>query len=360
MNNENASAVRLVKLEGSPKQDRNATIQANKFFSRIMDKAQQNTKSSTCYLCGNTCSSFCNSHSIPQFVLRRISSQGKVVSCLDRELNPSANLPGVKKAGTFQIICHDCDNTKFQKYEDSQSYDNTPSNLILAQIALKNYLHLISKRIIENEMYHLMAQRKPEKKQLCDTKIYWGKKDLENFNKRFEYAKASFSLQNRYHLCYYKVLDYVVPVAAQAAVTLLCDFNGQIINNIYDPPKNNHFEPIHIAVSPLKDKSVILLFVETGEIKNRRFYRQLNKLPEEDQLAAINYILFSYSEDVFVYGPVADRVQNDPSFRNAFTNTLDYTAPPIAHDPLGTAMHEYNLDKRSQIPNLLSRSYAIQ
>ena len=89
-------------------------------------------------------------------------------------------------------------------------------------------------------------------------------------------------------------------------------------------------------------------------------YSQLNKLPEEDQLAAINYILFSYSEDVFVYGPVADLVQNDPSFRNAFTNTLDYTAPPSNDNPLPTAMREFSLAHRSQIPNLLSIKYAIK
>ena len=360
MNGMNNSSVRLVKLEGTPDKNMSDTVNANKFFSRILSKANQNTKSSFCYLCGCKCTSFCNSHSIPQFVLKRIASKGKVVSFLDRELNPSANLPGVKKAGTFQIICHDCDNTQFQNYEDPQSYVDEPSDLMLAQIALKNYLHLLSKRIIENEMYHLLSQRRPEKKQLCDTKIYWGKKDLENFNKRFEYAKASFPLANRYHLYYYKELDYVVPVAAQAAVTLLCDFKGQIINNIYEPPKNNHFEPIHIAVFPLEKTSVILAFVESGEIKNRRFFRQINKLSEEDQLAAINYILFSYSEDVFVYGPVADLVQTDASFRNAFINTLDYTALPSENNPLPTAKQAFSLDKRSQIPNLLSRKYAIK
>ena len=69
-----------------------------------------------------------------------------------------ANLPGVKNAGTFQIICENCDNTQFQKYEDPNSYIDPPSDLMLAQIALKNYLHLISKRMIENEVYCILRR----------------------------------------------------------------------------------------------------------------------------------------------------------------------------------------------------------
>ena len=208
-------------------------------------------------------------------------------------------------------------------------------------------------------VYNLLAQRSPEKKQICDTKIYWGKRDLDNFIRRFQYAKASLSLQNRYHLCYYRVLDYVVPVAAQTAVTLLCDFNGQVINNIYNPPNDNSFEPIHIAIFPLENTSIIIMFVETGETKNRRFYRQLNKLADTDQLSAINYLLFSYSEDIFAYDPVADIVQHDQSFRKVFTNTLDYIAPSTIHNPLRKALQEYNLDKRFQIPNLLGNEFSI-
>ena len=355
-----SSPVKLVRLEGSPTETKESTIQLNKSFSRLIGQAQKNTKRPHCYLCGQACSSFCNSHSIPRFVLKRIASHGKVVSILDRELNPLANLPGVNNAGTFQIICHDCDNTQFQKYEDAQSYNAAPTDVSLAQIALKNYLHLISKRTLENETYQLLEQQLPEKRQLCQTKIYWGKKDLENFNRRFEYAKKSLTLDNRYHLCYYKTLDYVVPIAAQAAITLLCDFNGQIINNLYKPPKNNSFEPIHIAVFPLESKSIILMFVECGETKNRRFYRQLNKLPEEDQLSAINYILFSYSEDVFTHESIANLAQNNPLFRDAYTKTTDYTTHQLVHDPLSTAMQEFSLDKRTQIPNLLSKVYAIQ
>lgn len=356
---DNDFPVCLVKLEGSPSEDREASIRSNKFVSRVITKAHQNIKRPTCYLCGNNCSSFCNSHSIPQFILRRIASQGKVVSCLDRELNPSANLPGVKKAGTFQLICDNCDNTRFQQYESPESYYSHPTDLMLAQIALKNYLHLISKRLLENEAFALLSQRRPWKQQLCEEKIKWGKKDLLNFQKRFEYATQSLSLPNRYHLCYYKTLDYVVPIAAQDAITLFCDFNGQVINNVYAPPKNNHFEPVHIAVLPLKQSSVILMFVEHGEMRNRRFFRQLQKLPEESQLAAINYILFSYSENVFAYGPIADIVQNDPCFREAYTRTLDYTALPNANKPMSTALQEYSLDKSNRIPNLLCRQYAI-
>ena len=84
-------------------------ISISKFTSRINKKARANAKNSTCYLCGKPCSSFCNSHSVPQFALENIAENGKVAETLQGELPTSGKDTGINQAGTFHIICHNCE-----------------------------------------------------------------------------------------------------------------------------------------------------------------------------------------------------------------------------------------------------------
>lgn len=116
----------------------------NKSFGRALSEARSKAKKEKCFVCQKEVSSFCNSHSIPQFCLRRIALDGKVfLSGLQDVIPYIGNDTGVKSAGTFQIICHNCDNTIFQEYENPLSYDRIPTEQMLAQIAMKNYLQMI-------------------------------------------------------------------------------------------------------------------------------------------------------------------------------------------------------------------------
>ena len=50
-------------------------ITYNKLMSKIQAKARQEAKLNYCYYCKKEVSSFCNSHSVPQFCLRRIAAK---------------------------------------------------------------------------------------------------------------------------------------------------------------------------------------------------------------------------------------------------------------------------------------------
>ena len=98
-------------------------IKYNKKISKIQGQARQEAKLNYCYYCKKEVSSFCNSHSVPQFCLRRIATDGKLYYA-----NTLIDLPflrneqGVNEAGTFQLICRDCDSRIFQQYEDPNAY----------------------------------------------------------------------------------------------------------------------------------------------------------------------------------------------------------------------------------------------
>lgn len=52
-------------------------IENRKKLWEIIKEARRRSKPSKCILCGKEQTSFCNSHSIPQFVLRAIEDNGK-------------------------------------------------------------------------------------------------------------------------------------------------------------------------------------------------------------------------------------------------------------------------------------------
>ena len=59
---------------------------------------------------------------------------------------------GVNKSGTFNYICRNCDGTFFQDYESEANLIKNPTDKMLAEIAVKDMLLLMSKRATEKEL----------------------------------------------------------------------------------------------------------------------------------------------------------------------------------------------------------------
>lgn len=362
-----ANDIEMVKLGGMTPEERERyeknKTEINKKVSSLIAEATKNAKLECCILCSKPCSSFCNSHSIPQFALKRIAEDGKVMLPLQDEILTIGKDTGVNKAGTFHIICRDCDSRTFQLYEDPNAYNSKPTDQMLAQIALKDVLLMISKRNQEREQYKLVGEQAEFLKDFADEKIYLGDFDLRDYGEDLEYARSSLDgrKSNRYYLCFYTVLDYVVPYVAQSSVTLISDFEDSIVNNIYSQEQKYRIKAIHVSVFPLKSTSAILLFIEDGVKRYRKFYRSLRKLPNDDQLAAINYLVFSYTENVFMNPTTHKELRKNDLFMDMCRKSTDFRShtPFPLDDPLEAAVKEFSLSKRNEIPNLLSREYAL-
>lgn len=347
-------------------------IKHRKILSSLWSEAQRNAKLPCCMLCENECSSFCNSHSVPGFTLSRIAENGMVSESIQNKAPLHEKSLGIARTGTFKLICETCDNERFQDYENPYSYAKTPTNKMIAQIALKNFLLMIYKRREENELYTLLGKKYPHTKAYTDEKVYIGNLDLLEYLSGLKYAQKAIEKSNEkyYHLYYYKVLDYVVPYAAQSAITLISDFEDNVINNPYSLSPKTKMKYVHIAVFPLKSTSIIMLFVENGEKRYGSFFRQFRKLSDEDKLSAINFIAFSNIENVFLNPTLQKKMQENRQFVDVCGLTTDIKADisielepfPIDCPPekmLLKAIEEFSLSKRHTIPNLLSREYAI-
>lgn len=330
-----------------------------KMSSRLMKDAKQRAKRQTCFMCGKECSSFCNSHSVPQVFLKRIAPNGKVYfSGMQIELPILGADTGVKEAGTFRLICRECDSTLFQDYEDPSAYNQLPTGKMLCEIAMKNYLLMISKRLLEKELYQLLYQSFPEQS-FFEEQITISDLDLRGYIADFQYAKQSFekNKDDAYYLFYYQKLDYVVPLAMQSSVVVVCDFKDNLIVNVKNLSPDYDAKSIHVAVFPLESTSVVLMFCRSNEKTYRRFYRQLNKLNKADQLAAINHIIHSYCENIFLSKDIPESILKSPEFQDVCQKCT--TSKKNLPDSIASAIKEFSLSKFRETPNLLDNQYAI-
>lgn len=228
----------------------NKKISFNKLAAQINAEARSKAKKDTCIICKTACTSFCNSHSIPKFSLQKIAEQGIVLSPLQHEIPTLGQSTGIGKAGTFHLICNSCDNSVFQEYENPSAYSTRPSDKMLAQIAMKNYLHMISKRNQEHELYDILGQRYPHYRNVTDEKRFIGDCDLLEYQAGFKYAhKAALAATGSYYyLCCFHLLDYIVPYAAQGTIAMISDFEDGIINDVFDFSPNYQLKNIHIWI----------------------------------------------------------------------------------------------------------------
>ena len=123
MHNNMAEPLTLAAFTEEEKELLRTDLSYKKRINKLFKKARAESKRETCYYCGKPVSSFCNSHSIPKFCLKNIAVKGKVLtlnSILDNPLMDTQK--GVKEAGTFHLICNDCDSKIFSDYENSENY----------------------------------------------------------------------------------------------------------------------------------------------------------------------------------------------------------------------------------------------
>lgn len=328
-----------------------------------MGQSRKRAKKDKCMYCNEEKSSFCNSHSVPAFCLKNIATDGSLyysntlidVSLLDSE-------KGVKNAGIFQLICRDCDSKIFQEYEDPKNYEKETTPTMLAQIAMKNYLRHIGKRLNEHAMFEIASEMNPFAGKMIEYMHSIQELDLLEYKDGFEKAKrlSKKNLKGEYYQFYYEQLDYVVPIAFQGSISLVVDLDGAIVNDIYNEDINYSIQDLHICIFPLKESSIITMFIDSNNKRYCNFYKKFNKLEHNDKLALVNYIIFLYSEDVFLSKDIPEHIlKNNKLIEVSQQSPMAFISNPFA-DVIEESKKIYDLSKRNEIPNLLSEEYKLR
>ena len=336
------------------------TIDLKKALSEMLRESRKEAKPSQCILCGEKIAGLCNSHSVPQFILRNITIDGHVLNAAYALDVPVVNeTDGINRSGTFAYICRDCDSKYFSEYENESALLCNPTNKMMAEIALKDGLHLLSKR--NNEVYlykHLQEKYHAyENKEILDNIQAL---DLHDFSFEVKRAKKIIDkdLKSGFVCIYTILLQYVVPIAAQSGIVLYKDLDGNIVNNVYDTSSKSRMQMLHCAIFPLKECTRIILFRHKDDRNYLYFEKQFSKLEEEKKLEYINYLVFKYIENYYL-SPTTEGIINDHKLLKELSREINEVpnfgfigsiASDVSQKSIAPGEIPCFLDKKYQLP----------
>lgn len=341
--------------------DETDVINMRKKVSKLLSKARNTSKPNKCILCGRTQTSFCNSHSVPQFILKNIAENGKVLlssAVMDTDVIDIED--GVKGSGTFHFICNNCDGKFFREYENEENLKNKPTDKMLAEIAIKNFLLQLSKRAQEKEIYREL-QREFNVYINLNYLEEINKLDVQDYTEELEFHKniVDKNEKNGYQILFWKLVPYKVPIATQSAIALSNDLKGNTINNISDMSESVRMQFMHLVVLPLKEESIILAFYHKRDKLYRNLRHQINCISQEKVLQFLNYTIFKYTENYFISKNIQSKIETDEKLLQLGQENNGY--PNFG---LLNVNNNFGLDYKpisiKDIPNFLDATWSIK
>lgn len=336
-------------------------IEGRKKMAKVLNRAKKNAKPDYCILCGEPQTSFCNSHLIPQMVLKNIAEDGKLLHPnILAEIEVIDMEKGINNAGTFHFICPKCDGMFFQHYEDKDTIKNYPTDLIMAEIAVKNMLLMISKRNEEKALYNVIQSdfNSIINKELLDS---IQNLDVGEYMDELNMYKGLITDKTKgcFKVMYWKKLPYVVPIAVQTPIAVYKDMNGDIINELYNMDPNYHIQNLHLCIFPMEDETIVLLFRHRRDKFYRGLGHQLNSCSEDKCLMFINYLVFAYTENYFCSEEIRNVLESNENLKKLFKeeNGSPNFGYKEVYDLFG---EEYTTVKMEEIPNFLSEQFKLR
>lgn len=333
-------------------------IKVKKEINDLLRKIQEEAKPESCIVCGKKQTSFCNSHSVPKMVIKNIAENGNLYHA-----NKLIDIPivdnekGVNNSGTFHFICRECDSSLFQAYENIDALQAEPDDKMLAEIALKDVLLMLSKRNQEQLIY----QMGKKKGSLLNVELMEDiqQMDICEYQNEMHLYKEIIdnNTKSDFKLIMWKKLPYVVPVAAQALIAMPKDIEGTEINNVNDMNPDTRIQNIHIGVFPLDGFSIVYAFYHRRDKLYRRLQHQMNCLSLEKKLEYINYWIFKYTENYYLSPKIQSVIDADNKLQELSKDNNDN--PNLGYINAMDLLFPHEEIHSDDISNLLLKKYAI-
>ena len=338
---------------------KNRDIEAKRTISSWQKEAKNKTKREKCMYCGREVTSFCNSHSIPRFILKRISQDGWLYTPNKQVENPLLDEEkGLNKSGTFNNICKQCDSEIFSEYESEEKLQSDITNKMMAQIAIKDILHDLYVKELNLNMLKVPKSKMNIGLELME-KIYIKplELDVEELKRNFRVPKKIIdkNLKSGYKLMFDKKLDYIVPIASQGEICIFSDLNGKVLNNIYNKDERAKLQYIHLCVFPLESSTRIIMFYHKNNNSYFGFERQFNRLSEKEKLELTNFLILNETENFFIFKNVNEELVNNEKIKEVVRNTGTLISP--TKEDIAERVNQ--IKKFREIPNFLDEKYKI-
>ena len=144
-------------------------------------------------------------------------------------------------------------------------------------------------------------------------------------------------------------------------LTIYGDFEGRIAADIYNKNPDIVIPHIHLAVFPLEEKSIVLAFYNDDDHEYDGFSSQLSKMEIDDQLAAINFLIWKNTEDMFLNPKFPHKTYFINKISDLALQTSVVQSPTMLGLAMGMEQERMALYHRDRtLPNALSEKYKIK
>lgn len=301
--------------------------------SEFIGVINKNSKVYECVLCGSKMTSACNSHVVPQFILKEIAegshvSYGHAIHSL--EVGGVKKTTGISNAYTFRLICRNCDGKYFKHYENPDNLINfdflseNDKKVMLCEMALKTHLSHLNMKYRKLVMLNMVNQGKVAEMERKGTLVLAERQDInEHFDYIHKLKKIMKSNKNPFVVFYNEVLDYQTKIATQTIINYNYDLEG---NQIFDPfliETNNQCHYFYLMILPYKGKTRVMFFIEKSNIMNvQPIINGFKKLSKEDKLHFLFISLIIHDQQFYMSPSFSNNIFNrDKALVKLYTNT---------------------------------------
>lgn len=320
-----------------PSDDKN--IEIRKKVSQLKTYRPKSCKNCHAKFFGSNPKKICNSHSIPRFILRGVGVNLNNINAFVH-IPWESSKTGVNSAGTFSLLCTDCDGKLFKEYENPSLYNENflkecDRQQVMNEIAMKNYLFNMYFHLNEKSKYESMLSKLERDNDTGKGSIVYGikREEAEIIDAKSSFArtkKYSLSTQdNIYNILYFHVFDYEFSIAFQDKVTIGFDCWGNRINDLEDWEKRT--TDFQLIVFPFDGKTFVLAFAEEPNEQLLRMAKSLQKLANQRlAVKALISMAISSSKNFYISPNVSESI-----FRNNYLRELSGDIGLIKTDCFG-------------------------
>lgn len=286
--------------------------------SKFIREANKQAKAEECLLCGRKMTSPCNSHVVPQFILRGIAESGKVAygHALNLfDVGGADRVTGVNNAYTFRLICNGCDNKYFKHYENPNNILNysvltdAEKKTIMCELAIKAHLSHIQMKfrdlILLNQatqggVAKSIKEHKPNARQLDIIEHQTYVKKLKKMMRKDK---------NPFVVLFDKELDYQTKLAAQTLINYNFNLKGERIFDCDLLTSYNKSTYFYLMILPYKGKTRVMFYIEASSLVNvHQIVDEFDTLNEEDKLHFLFVSLIIHDQQFYMTPSFAKQI----------------------------------------------------
>ena len=169
------------------------------------------------------------------------------------------------------------------------------------------------------------------------------------------------SKNGSFSLFYWEKLSYKIPIAFQGMVTLYGDLEGNLVTDIYNKSEDIIVKHMHVCMFPLENCSVVFAFYHSEDTEYDQFVQQFNLLSKDEKLSLISFIVYEYSEDMFLAKKFPHRTWITNKMRDTFSDTTEIMIPHEDFEEYEKERVRKRLKFRNKdFPCILFEKYAIK